>query len=64
MLGTKVNRDLYKIIGQKVVLDDPNAGPVEVEVKDIVNGEVIYEAEVDGNVGSLSVELFEQLMEK
>lgn len=64
MLGTKVNKDLFKLIGQKVTLNDPSLGPVLVEVKDIVNGRVLYEAEVDATVGSIAVEIFEEIMEK
>ena len=64
MLGTPVNKNLYDLIGQKVTLNDPTAGPVLVEVKDIENGQVLYEAEVDGNLGSLDVTIFEKLMEK
>lgn len=64
MLGTPVNKNLYDLIGQKVTLNDPVAGPVLVEVKDIENGRVLYEGEVDGALGSIDVELFEKLMEK
>jgi len=64
MLGTPVNKKLYDLIGQKVTLNDPTAGPVLVEIKDIENGQVIYEAEIDGTVGSLDVTLFVKLMEK
>lgn len=64
MLGTPVNKKLYDLIGQKVTLNDPTAGPVLVEVKDIVNGQVLYEAEIDGTLGSLEIGLFEKIMDK
>ena len=64
MLGTPVNKKVYDLIGQKVTLNDPVVGPVLVEVKDVVNGRVLYEAEVDGALGSIDVELFEKIRDK
>lgn len=64
MLGTKVNKELFDLIGRQVTLNDPERGPLLVEVKDIVNGQVLYETEVDATVGSLAVEIFEEIMEK
>lgn len=59
-LGTKVNKDLYEIIGKKVILNDPKSGePIEVEVMDIISGMVFYE-HYSGETSSIPVEEFEK----
>lgn len=63
MLGTKVTKDLFDLIGKKVVLNDPKLGPIEVEVVDIVQGNVLYE-HYSGETSSIPVETFEELREK
>ena len=59
-LGTQVNKDLYEVIGKKIILNDPKTNePVEVEVKDIVSGMVFYE-HFSGETSSIPVEEFEK----
>lgn len=62
MLGTSINKDLYKMINKSVILNDPKEGPIKCEVKDIENGMVIYEA-FSGELCSLPVEEFEKIVE-
>ena len=60
-LGTKVNRNLFDLIGKRITLNDPQ-GPLEVEILDIVQGNVLYE-HYSGETSSIPVEEFEKLME-
>ena len=62
MLGTKIKKDLFSCINQMVIIQDPEYGPLEVEVKDITNGMVYYEV-VTGELGSISVEEFEERLQ-
>lgn len=61
-LGTKIEHSLYNLIGKKVVLNDPDGGPIEVEVLDIVQGNVLYE-HYSGETSSITVEDFKKLMQ-
>lgn len=61
MLGTETNKKLYDLVGRKVILNDPKRGPIEVEIMDIVGGQVLYE-HWSGDAGSISVEDFERCM--
>lgn len=63
MLGTSINKDLYKLINKSVILNDPKEGPIKCEVKDITNGMVIYEA-FSGELCSIKVEEFEKIMQE
>jgi bisphosphoglycerate-independent phosphoglycerate mutase (AlkP superfamily) len=59
MLGTKIDNKLYDLVGKKVTLNDPKMGPVEVEIMDIVQGQVLYE-HWSGETGSISVDKFKE----
>ena len=61
MLGTKTNKKLYDLVGKKVTLNDPERGPIEVEIMDILGGQVLYE-HWSGDTGSISIEEFEKCM--
>lgn len=56
MLGTSVKKDLFKLIGRRVIISNPE--PINCEVKDIVSGMVYYEAM--GKVYTIPVEIFEK----
>ena len=63
MLGTKINPTIYNYIGKRVTLyegfDGRDEGSIEVEVIDVVNGQVIYE-HFSGERGAISIEEFEK----
>ena len=59
MLGTKVEHSLFDLIGKKVILNDPQGGPLEVEIIDIIQGNVLYE-HYSGETSSIPVEEFKK----
>jgi len=62
MLGTKIEHSFFDLIGKKVVLNDPQGGPIEVEIIDIVQGNVLYE-HYSGETSSITVEEFKKQMQ-
>jgi hypothetical protein len=61
-LGTKIEHKLFDLIGKKITLNDLINGPIEVEILDIVQGNVLYE-HYSGEISSIPVEEFKELME-
>jgi hypothetical protein len=57
MLGTQINKNLYDLIGQRVTIEDPKNGPIEVTMTDIVAGSVLYE-HFTGETATLPIEDF------
>ena len=59
MLGTQINKDFYDLIGQRVTIEDPKNGPIEVTLTDIVAGSVLYE-HFSGETATLPIEDFKR----
>ena len=57
MLGTKIDKKLFDLIGQRVSLVDPKMGPIEVTISDIVGGAVLYE-HFSGETATIPIEDF------
>jgi len=57
MLGTPINKKLYDMIGQRITLNDPEKGPTDVTLVDIVGGSVLYE-HFSGETASIPIEEF------
>lgn len=58
MLGQKLDIDLFKLIGKRVILHDGE--PLEVEVVDIVNNQVLYES-MTGGTGAIDAKRFKEI---
>ena len=56
-LGTPINKKLYDMIGQRITLEDPEQGPVDVTLVDIVGGTVLYE-HFTGETATIPIEEF------
>lgn len=61
MLGTEVKKDIYRMINKSVVINHPQDGPIEAEVKDVKSGMVYFETTV-GTLSSMPVEDFEKMI--
>jgi hypothetical protein len=60
MLGEKMDKDIFALIGKRVILHDTE--PLEVEVIDVDNGQVLYES-LTGGTGSLSIAKFKEIVQ-
>ena len=56
-LGTPIDKRLYDMIGQRITLQDPKQGPIDVTLVDIVGGSVLYE-HFTGETATIPIEVF------